>query len=291
MIFEFKSIVILRYCVCFIFLGRAYQFLFFGAPFRSVLWDESLLSPLIEGLFNTSWNDYATSLKVNYWIEIFTKFCGILFILSGLNALFWQKIKSVRLKYFLLKTGIVLLIILTFLIFKSKNFRVLEIFEMFIQLSLPIALLKINETNKEKVALFLKIATAITFTAHGFYAMGIPFRPGHFIDMTIGILGLNESGASTLLLFAGILDVLASILLFNKYTYKYALGYIFIWGLLTAFARAVYGFNSNFVLDSLHQSLHLTVYRLPHGIIALVILHLSYSLYNSTPKNKLYYEK
>ena len=273
---------LLRLCVFLILLGRAYQFFFFGAPFRAILWDESLLSPIVEGVFNISWYEYSTNLKVNSWIETFTHFCGLLFLCSGLTVLFWKKLKSLRFKRFMLKLGILLLFVLTFLIFKSKNFRVLEIFEMLIQLSLPIALLKLNDNNKEKVTLFLKVAIALTFTAHGLYAMGIPFRPGHFIDMTIGITGITEPSAVLFLTIAGILDIAASLLLFNKYTSKYALGYIFIWGLLTALARVIYGFSASFILNSLHESLYSTVYRLPHGLIALVVFLLLYSSFTFT---------
>jgi len=235
------------------------------------------MSPVIEGVFNVSWYEYSTNLSVNYWIETFTQFCGALFLASGFTALLWTKIKSTPLKRIILKTGIVLLLVLTFLIFKSKNFRVLEVFEMFIQLSLPIALIRLNEGNKKQIALFLKVAIALTFTAHGLYAMGIPFRPGHFIDMTISITGMSESGAGVFLTIIGILDILASLLIFTKYTYKYALIYILVWGLLTALARVVYGFSAAFMFSTLHESLYATVYRLPHGFIALVVLLLIYS--------------
>ena len=247
------------------------------------------MSPIVEGIFDVSWYNYSTNLEVSFWIEKFTHFCGVLFLCSGFTVLFWKKLKSLRLKRFMLKLGITLLLVLTLLIFKSKNFRVLEIFEMLIQLSLPIALLKLTDSNKDKVALFLKIAIALTFVAHGLYAMGIPFRPGHFIDMTIGITGLTESSAVLFLTIAGALDVLASLLLFNKHTSRYALGYIFIWGLLTALARVVYGFSASFIFNSLHESLYATVYRLPHGLIALVVFLLIYSSITLTKKNN--YEK
>jgi ABC-type dipeptide/oligopeptide/nickel transport system permease component len=90
--------------------------------------------------------------------------------------------------------------------------------------------------------------------------------------MTIGILGVTESQAKVFLSIAGILDVLAAILIYIPKTTKIALSYVLIWGLLTAFARVVFGFNSNFILDSIHDSLYGTIYRLPHGLIAGIIL-------------------
>ena len=130
---------------------------------------------------------------------------------------------------------------------------------MLIQLSLPIALILSSKRKPETISLFLKIAISITFIAHGFYAMGIPFYPGHFIDMTIGITGLEEDQAKIFLTFAGAFDVIAAVLIYFRKTAKIGLLYIFIWGLSTALARVVYGFNMSFALDSLHQSLYETI--------------------------------
>jgi hypothetical protein len=60
---------LLSFSAFLIFFGRAYQFFFFGAPYRAIFWDESLLSPVVEGLFNYTWQEYATNLKVNTFIE------------------------------------------------------------------------------------------------------------------------------------------------------------------------------------------------------------------------------
>ena len=271
MMHKFRDGFVLKLCVFFIFFGRAYQFIFFGAPFRAVFWDESLMSPIVEKIFNTSWNEYSTNLTINYYIEVITVTCGIIFLFIALVALFWDKIESLSLKNRFLKLGIFLLVVLTFLIFKSKNFRVLEIFEMFIQLSLPTALLFSNKLDQENISLYLRFAIGVTFIAHGLYALGIPFQPGHFIDMTINITGLNEDSARVFLKVAGVLDIIAAILLFHVKTINVALSYILVWGLLTACARIIYGFNSLFILDTIHNSLYQTLYRLPHGLIAIAL--------------------
>ena len=227
---KITNVDVLRYCVFFIFIGRAYQFMFFGAPFRAFFWDESLLSPVIENVFGISWYDYSTSLEVNYWIEALTKACGAVLFISGITALLWDKIQNIFFKRGILKIGIVILLILTFLIFKSKNFRLLEVFEMLIQLSLPIALILSFKIHPRHISLLLKIAISLTFIAHGLYAMGIPFRPGHFIDMTIGITGLNEDQSKIFLTVAGALDIVAAVLIYFKRTVRVGLLYIFIWG-------------------------------------------------------------
>lgn len=73
---KLKIIWLVKICAFTVFLGRAYQLYFFGAPFRAILWDESLLTPIVEGLSNYSWQEYATSSRVNIWIDGFTKFCS-----------------------------------------------------------------------------------------------------------------------------------------------------------------------------------------------------------------------
>ena len=123
MLKRFTSIDILRYCVFFIFIGRAYQFIFFDVPFRSFFWDESLLSPIVENVFQITWFEYATSLKVDFWINNLSMFCGLLLIIASISALLWNKIQSEKVKKNLIKIGIIILLILTILIFKSRNFR------------------------------------------------------------------------------------------------------------------------------------------------------------------------
>ena len=64
-----NNLVLLKLSVILVFLGYAYQYLFFSAPFRAILWDESLLKPVIESIFKTPWEKYATSLTVDKWIQ------------------------------------------------------------------------------------------------------------------------------------------------------------------------------------------------------------------------------
>lgn len=272
--------LILRLSVFFILLGRAYQFFFFGAPFRAILWDESFLSPIIESLLNMSWEEYASNTVYSDRIDIFTQSCGILLFTGAIVALFWSKIKFKVAKQLIISLCIGILFILGICIFKDKNYSFLQIFELLIQVTLPIVLLNLDNfkpERKDKISTILKIALSITFIAHGLYAMGIPFYPGHFIDMTIKITGFTEDQAKVFLTTAGALDVLAATLIYFRRTMKFALCYILIWGLLTALARVVSSFNTSFILDSIHNSLYATIYRLPHGLIAVILFLITYS--------------
>lgn len=115
---------------------------------------------------------------------------------------------------------------------------------------------------------FLKLLTALTFIGHGVYAIGLTGVPLHFIEMTTSILPLSHSEAIQFLWVMGVLDILASILIFSKKKFLfYSLIYMIIWGFLTALARPIYSFglNSGFGVIGFFQ-------RIPHFIVPLLLL-------------------
>jgi len=271
---KIKLISLVKVCAFTVFIGRAYQLFFFGGPYRAILWDESLLTPIVEGIFNYSWFEYATSEVVNNWIEGFTKFNSVVFLMAAFCCLFWDKINWTRLKRFIVGLGLWLLVLLAICMVKDRNYDFLQLFELSIQFTAPFLLwknIKMNSENKN-IIFGLKVAIALTFIPHGLFAMGVPYLPGHFIDMTIIILGVNETQATQFLFSVGFLDVLFSLLIFVPKLSKYVLWYMIIWGFITAFSRLIAGFNINFLSSSLHGSTYLTIYRLSHGILPLIVL-------------------
>lgn len=283
---KLKIITLIKICAFLVFIGRAYHFYFFGAPFRAILWDESLLSPLIEGVFNGSWYDYATSVKVNRYIDNFTKICSIVLFVAAFVSLFWERIKAKKLKRIIIGVGLLILFILGVCLVKDKNYDFLQFFELSIQFAAPLVLLLNNtvKKNNKRLIFGLKLAIILTFVPHGLFAMGLIYLPGHFIDMTIKILGINEHQATYFLYVVGLLDIICAVLLFVPKFSKYALLYMIFWGFLTALARLVSGFNSSFLLASLHGSVYLTIYRLAHGIIPLVVYLLAQNKPNQVLK-------
>ena len=126
--------------------------------------------------------------------------------------------------------------------------------------------------------MYFKIAIAFTFSAHGLYAIGFYPQPGVFVDMLINILHLSETTAKTFLVVAGILDFVLAIGIFIPRIAQYFLIYAAVWGGLTALARVWANFYLAFPIDSLHQNLHETLYRLPHMLIPLAVLYILYPL-------------
>mgnify|MGYP001582083315 CR=1 FL=1 len=272
---KLKLISLVKICAFTVFLGRAYQLYFFGAPFRAFLWDENLLTPVVEGIFNYSWFEYATSSKVNQWIDGFTKMCSYLFLAAAIVSLFWDKINYRKLKRTLIGLALLLLLSIGICIVKDRNYEYLLFFELFIQFAAPILLVldvKLTIIENKKIINALKIAIACTFIAHGLFAMGLLNLPGYFIDMTIQILGVNESQATAFLYVAGVLDIVMSILIFVPRLSKYALVYMMLWGFATAFARLFAGYNPNFMAMSFHNSTYLVIYRASHGLLPLIVL-------------------
>jgi len=284
---KIKALHLLKLCAFFVFIARAYQFYFFGAPYRALLWDESLLSPIVEGLFNTPWYDYATSEITNRNIEFFTKVSSFILLLAGIVSLFWSQLLFNRLKKIILGAGLFILLILGICLVKDKNYDILQLFELSIQFAAPLALLfsKNNQLPIPKLLFWLKVAIALTFIPHGLFAMGLIYVPGHFIDMTIQILGVTEDQARLFLFVIGALDVIAALLLFVPKASKYALVYIIVWGILTAFARIVAGYNLDFFSNSLHHYTYLTVYRLPHGLLPLAVYMIQYGSFKQRTNN------
>ena len=267
-----QYIRILRWATFFIFFGRAYQHLFWDAPYRSFFWSESILKLVIERLFSMSWQEYVTSPVTDSIIQNIIKGNGIIYAISAVCTLLIQKSNARWFKYPLYLGGISL-IILSILITKNKFYHTAQFFEHSLQFGVPFLFTFIHSKFlvENRLVLYLKILTALTFASHGLYALGFYPVPGNFIDMLINITGISEQTSITVLYIAGVLDLIIAVLLFVPKISIYAAGYAFVWGLLTALARVVANFSMDFPLQSLHHSLYETLYRLCHALIPLYL--------------------
>ena len=263
-------------CVCtfLIFVGQSIEFLFVGSPIRSLIWDESLLSPLFEGVFNVSWKTYVTNLSVDQWAQEASLFMGVIFALAAFSSLMLLIVEGRRVFRFIIMLGIFLLFIMTISSVKDLNYSTLLFLELSIQLSSPLLLLFSYKPDftSERLIPYLKIIIGLTFASHGLFATGIIYLPGHFVDMTISILGVTEDTAVQFLLIVGLLDIILSLLLFFPRAAKFALMYAIFWGLITALARIIAGFEFDFVQLSLKLFLPQTIYRIPNGLTPCLLL-------------------
>lgn len=270
-VYSIKSFNLLKLSVILVFLGRAYQHIFWDAPVRTFFWDEGLLKPVVESFFNVEWQEYVTSVKLDLFLNNLVVGFGVFYLFSSMAVLFYSSSKKVF-KYVIL-IGSIGLLFLALLLMKDRFYQLAQFFEYSLQFGIPIVFVFYNKNWIQRNLFFiLKILVALVFVAHGLYAVGYYPVPGYFIGMVINIFGFSDEVARIFLLIVGLLDFVVSILIFVPRMLKVALLYAFIWGTLTALARVVSGLSINFFWESIHLNLFQTIYRLPHGLIPLYLV-------------------
>jgi len=260
-----------------VFLGRAWQHWRWDAPFRTLLWDENWMSPLVSSVLGWNWMEYVQNPAVDQFIQGSIRGTGLLYLCCAIAAMSIKKLP--RFSRFLLWIGAVSLILLASLYCKERFFSVGQFFEYSLQCGSPLLLIYLSKhpIPSQKLLFIIKIAIAATFTAHGLYALGYYPRPVHFMEMTMNILGVREESAIQFLNVAGVLDILISIGIFFPWRWaKYCLGYAVFWGLATTAARVWAYFNWEWLGAILEQWLHESVMRFPHFFIPLGVLLYSY---------------
>jgi len=265
---------------CAVFLGRAWQHWRWDAPYRALLWDEEWMSRPVSTLLGMNWEVYITNMEVDMTIQSGIQAMGVFYFCCALIALFLPKL-PVFFRYILLVGGSSLLF-LAFLYGKERFFSIAQVFEYTLQFGSPflfVYLLK-HPTLSSSLILLIKVAIALTFTAHGLYAVGYYPRPVHFMEMTMNILGVGEDVAIQFLNTAGILDFIISLGIFLPWRWsKYCLLYAAFWGLSTTIARVWAYFDWAWLTMILEQWLHESVMRFPHFLIPLglfIYLHRNY---------------
>lgn len=267
-----KSFLLLKISIISVFIGRAYQHLFWDAPFRTFFWDEGLLKTFVEGTFSIDWQSYVTSIQTDAYVDWLVQIFGFLYLASAIAVLIYN-FKSKFFKSIIIVGGLGL-VFLSFLQMKERFYQLGQFFEYSLQFGIPFVFIFYQKPFiKNNLTFILKILIAIVFVSHGLYAVGYYPVPGYFLGMVIDILGFSEDGARLFLLVVGILDFIVSLLIFIPKISKYALFYAFIWGLLTSFARIFAGFSLDYFWELLHLNLYQVVYRLPHALIPLMLLY------------------
>ena len=277
-------VTLLRIACFTIFLGRAWQHLFWDVPFRALLWDEQWFSSWTEALFSITWKEYATSPKADNIIQTIIHGFGWFYVLMAAITLVINN-KTRMLRWLLLFSSLPL-IFLAFLYCKEKFFHAGQFFEYTIQFMCPILLYYaiFKKENFSTLILSMKISITLTFTCHGLYALGYYPRPGNFVDMTLNILPFSEDMAHLFLKTMGIVDFIIALGIFIPFITKPLLIWATIWGISTALARVFANFYIDFWFDTLNQWLPHALYRLSHGLIPLALLVTHQQYFKFKPK-------
>lgn len=255
-----------------VFVGRAWQHIVWDAPFRTLLWDEGWMKPIVEGWFHTPWQSYITSEKTDANIQMTIKSMGWFYLLCALMVLtiqLWRRLATI-----FMYLGSVSLIILAALYCKERFFSIGQFLEYALQFSSPLFLVFIlKKETSARLLFFMKVAIAFTFICHGLYAVGYYPRPGYFIEMTMNILDIEETLAIKFLNFAGLMDFVIGVGIFLPFKWsKWFLCYTIFWGFSTTIARVWSYLEFEFFAETARQWVHESVYRIPHFIIPIVLL-------------------
>jgi hypothetical protein len=201
----------------------------------------------------------------NFKVQIVTVF---LILASGLGLLF-AKGKN---RY---STLLLIVVILIFTVYEvSAVSLVIRLLENSIKFSVPVLFCyaAMSADNRNRI---LKIAIALTFVSHGLLALNVIPTPDSFYFMTQKILHFSKPQASVFLYMVGMLDIVASILIFsadNKIA-NTAIWYCVIWGGITAMARTLWWSDGAFD-DVFMKGFAETIVRVPNSLIPLFLLHI-----------------
>jgi hypothetical protein len=280
-----KKTLLALQLLCFaLFSGRAWQAWFYQLPLEEVLWDEALMARPIAWLTGMDWETYTASEGSMYLEDRLCTAAGYWWALCALACLAvgrWPGISR-----WILVAGSLSLVVLALLYTKEDFGRPAQFGEHAMQFALPLLLaMAAAPEPSRRWPRWAAVATAVTFAAHGFYAVGFYPRPGHWVQWTLNVFGMDEAGAGQWLLAMGVLDFAAalSLLFFAlrqsfperwRWAYRLTLAYCVLWGLLTALARlagpaeylAISGWEAFF-----RQNLHEVLIRLVHGGLPLVL--------------------
>jgi len=197
-----------------------------------------------------------------------------LFFCLFFYSLIINNFKTIHVSFYLI--AVALILIESIILFKKSGFLPEQLIEHALKIMLPLMGVFVLNRGEltTKTLIVLKILIACTFVGHGIYALGLHYIPKSFISMTTTILHVNKTNAENFLFLIGILDILAAFGIFFKgIAQKYSFIYMILWGLITAFARIVYG--SMVSTDSMEFLYYFSngIYRIPNGLIPLFLFN------------------
>lgn len=271
----------LRIAAFAVLLGRAWEHIFFNPPIHALLWNHNLTGWFIEGVLGIAWNDFLTTPGYDDVTTIFTQGIGIFYASMAILCLF-SEFKSKAIQGLTLFSAF-LLTVLSFMEMLDKFTTWGQLFEHSCQALAPVLLLLFLRSailSRANLILLLKVIVALTFIAHGLYAIGFYKQPSVFVHMIRNTTGLSYATTIVLLKGIGLADIIGGLLLFypNKRIVKIAVLHLVFWGFITAFGRTLGLLNWDQFTLSFQQSWYQTLYRLPHGFIPLALYGLIYNL-------------
>jgi hypothetical protein len=269
--FSRRELLGLQILVFFLFFGRAWQAIFLELPVRELLWDEYIMTSVVN-FFGYTWSYYvrnsdAALSQLSVIIGIFWGICAILT---------WQIHRLGRFLRIFWWFGVFLLVCLSFLYCKEMFWAWGQFLEYSLQVTAPIFLIfaaRRQQANSPAFRFWLQISIGITFFSHGLYAYGYYPQPVAWVDWCIIVFIMSENVARKFLIIIGILDFakLFAVFIPLRRLQFVALWYCVLWGFITALARIVANYSYDLPSESLFIYTPETLFRLVHGGIPLLL--------------------
>lgn len=271
-----------------VLLGRAWQHIFWDPPYRTILWDEDLLKPVIQSLFGMKWEDYVTNNTIDYRLQLSFKLIGVLLAIGAVMAVFISRLKRFAEIYLLCCS--LWLLFLSVIYWKEYFWDLPQFIELTSQWMAPAIFVALYQSFHKNINILriLRITLALTFCGHGLYALGFVPLPGSWVDMVINGLSLSETGAKHFLKTIGVLDIIAALLVFVPRFQKAGFWYMLIWGAIAAGGRLVGTFYPEIgVLNFLYQQIGEFVYRIPQFLLPMMAILILRELKHVKEQEKL----
>ena len=213
-IFDRKlSLLLFLFSCFFLLLGKGIGHLFFDSPYHSLFWDQRILGGFVESMTSMDWTSYVENLSITGAISAGTQVLGGFYVVMALALLTGKRGAFIT---GMLGISSAFLFLLAFLKYKEHGFQIGQLIELTIGWASPLLLLACwnGQGYNSFFVFFCRLCISLTFVGHGLYAIGFYPVPGHFIDMTIALLGVSEYWALLALRGFGILDFLVAVLIF-----------------------------------------------------------------------------
>ena len=267
-LFNFSTFQLLQTAAIGLLLGRAWQHIFWDAPYRELLWDEYWMKDIVGQVLGLSWSEYVSNPLYDERIQIFTQGLGWFYVISAMAALGIQWFP--RLARSVLNTSGLAIFLLSLIAWKEYSWQIGQLLEYSLQWATPLLLAASSKRSipEKWIRYASRAAISATFIGHGLYAAGYYPVPGNFIEMTMRSLSIGEDAARTFLFGIGILDILAALGVIWPVRFKTTIfAYLILWGLLTSLARVWGYFSIDFFENWWQMWIHELLMRFPHFLV------------------------
>lgn len=260
--------MLLQTAVGALLLGRAWQHLFWDAPYREFLWDEYWMKDLVLTVFGLSWSEYVGNPLYDDRIKLIAQGIGYFYLFAAVAAIGIQWFPRVARSILTVASGG--LLILALIVWKEHGWQIGQLLEQSLQWSPPLLLVLSSKGSipEQWIRYGTRLAISTTFFGHALYVIGYYPIPGNFLEMTMRSLSMGEELARQFLFLIGVLDVLAALGVLWPNRFKFAIfTYLIAWGLLTSLARVWSYFSFDFFENWLQMWVYELFIRFPHFLV------------------------